>query len=340
MGTQHKSATTEILAPGKLPAQLLNRLLAGTKPRSPNVLVGPGIGLDAAVVKFTDRYLAVTSDPITLAADLLAYYCVHVNANDLAVMGAQPQFMTVVCLVPPRSYEFIKNINRDLLRASRNLNVTIIGGHTEITSAVNSPVMVGTMLGRLVSSKPITAAGAKVGNAILMTKHAGLEATAIIARERPEKLRNAGFTEYQIRKAQRLLFRPGISILPEARLAARAGCTAMHDATEGGIITALWELAAAGKVRITIDTSKIPLLPLTVRACKLWNIDPLRAISSGALLTTLPKSKTEALMKQLRKKRIPARIIGEVVPGRTGLQDTRTGKSLEPVQDQIVKLYE
>lgn len=328
------------LAAGKVPHDVLKGVLRGFEQRRSDVVVGPGLGLDAAVVRMTGDLVAVTSDPITLAGDLMAYYCVHVNANDLAVMGAKPAFMTVVCLLPIGSeVSVLKRLGRDLARYAKAVNVAVVGGHSEITSAVTSPVMVGTMLGRL-AGRPMGAGGARPGQVVVMTKWAGLEATAIMARERPGRLRSAGFSERELGRAQRLLFRPGISIVREAEAAMAAGCSAMHDATEGGVATGLWELAEASGVRLAIDVDRIPILPATRRACALWGIDPLGVISSGALLVTVGARKAKGLLAALGRRGISATIIGQVVKGRPAVTDVKTHRRLEPVQDEIVKVYD
>jgi len=328
-----------LLPPGKLPHDLLKKMLSQFDEKNPDVVLGPGIGIDAAVVRLPHKYLAITSDPITLAGDLAAYYCVHVNANDLAVIGAVPQFMTIVGLCPPSSPTFVEQISRDLARFARELHVTIVGGHTEITTTVNTPILIATMFGPMVSKKMISSATAQPGDVVVTTKTAGLEATAIIARERGTELKKAGFAPATISKMQRLLFKPGISILPEAQLAIRAGCSAMHDATEGGILTGLWEIADASKVRMVIESENIPLLPETKDACKIWKIDPLRAISSGALLVTIPQRKVTRLMNLLAGAKISATVLGRISEGPGELVDKTTGQCFLPSKDEISKIY-
>jgi hydrogenase maturation factor len=336
-----KTGKRKLLQPGKLPHDLLDKMLAELGPlmKDPDVIVGPEVGVDAAVIKTTGKYLAVTCDPITLAGDLAAYYCVHVNANDLAVTGAIPKFMTVVGLIPPVSSEEIEQIGKDLGQAVRPLNITIIGGHTEITNTVNQPILVATMIGLLPGGKRISADGAKPGDVVIMTKTVALEASAIMAREKTEVLQANGFTDREIRRMQNLLFKPGISVLPEAKLSAAAGCSAMHDATEGGLLTALWELAYASKTKIEIDTRVIPVLPETRRACNIWKMDPLRAISSGTLLITIPARKAEKLMTQLKESKIQATIIGKVQAGKPTLVDETLQTTFGPSEDEISKIY-
>jgi len=337
-----QTKTAHLLGPGKVPNELLSKLLAKFAPLSANVVVGPNVGVDAAVIKNPrGRYLAVTSDPITLAADLLAYYCIHVNANDLAVMGAEPEFMTAVCLLPVGTEaKLMIRLGTDLARYSRGLNINVIGGHSEVTPTVTAPVMIGTMLGRVTTPAPISAAGARVGDVVVMTKQAGLEATAIIARERAERLLNAGLTSTTVRRARRLLFQPGISILPEARVAAGIGCSAMHDATEGGLVTALWEMASASQRRIQVDLTKIPVLPITTQICRVWDIDPLRVISSGSILVSIRPRMLHPLLASLKERRITATVIGEVTSGKPGVLDMSRKRLLSPVQDHILKIYQ
>jgi len=336
-----KKQNRKLLQPGKLPHDLLGKLLAKLGPLTADadVVVGPEVGVDAAVIRAKEKYLAVTCDPITLAGDLAAYYLVHVNANDLAVTGAEPKFMTVVGLIPPVSGEAIEKIGRDLARAVRPLNITIIGGHTEITTTVNQPILVATMIGTLPKGKRISAEGAKAGDVVIMTKTAAIEATAIMAREKAGVLKSNGFTEREIVRMQNLLFRPGISILPEAKLATAAGCSAMHDATEGGVLTALWEIAYASNVKIVVDTAAIPLLAETRRACAIWKLDPLRAISSGTLILTISAKKANELMAAFAKQRIRATIIGRVEKDETTLIDEKLQATFGPSEDEIAKIY-
>ena len=271
-----------VFPPGKLPLEFLQPLLQDFARPDARLVTGPRIGEDVAVIDMGDRYMVVKTDPITFATDEIGWYAVHVNANDLAVTGAVPTFMTVVALLPPVPGKTVDHISRQLAKYADALNITIIGGHTEITTSVNTPILTATMFGPLKSKKIISAAGAKVGEVLIMTQSAAIEATAIIAREKPDQLHQAGVSRAKIRKGKNFLFDPGISILTEADLAVKAGCSAMHDVTEGGIITAAWELAKASGVRIELDTDAITVLDLTRQVCAPWGIDPLRAISSGA----------------------------------------------------------
>ena len=328
------------LALGKLDPGAFKRILAPLlKCSDPSVLTGPALGVDAAVVKLPKGNIAVTCDPITLAQDLLGYYAVHINANDLAVMGAKPAYMILCLLAPPVPEKTLSQICRTIARQAHKLKITVLGGHTEISTAVNQPVAIVTMIGPLISPRPIGPGPARPGQVIVMTKTAAIEATAIIARQKYQPLLRAGIAPARLNRARRFIYKPGISILPEARLAIKCGASAMHDATEGGMITALWELAQAGKCTALADLAAIPVNPLTTQLCHAVQIDPLRAISSGTLLITISRAKLEGLLKNLKAIGVKATPIGSLKPGKPKLLDQATGKSIAPCADQITTLF-
>ncbi len=341
MMTPEKAKNNEtLLGTGKLPHSQLKKLLAAVQSRNSQLILGPEVGLDAAIVRTPGNALVVTSDPITLANDLSAYYCVHVNANDIAVMGAKPEFMTIVALAPPLPQREITKIARQLAKYAGELDITIVGGHTEITDAVKAPVLIATMFGKLQSKKMISAASAKPGDVLIMTKTAAIESTAIIARAKGDLLRQKGWSQASIKKSSNLLFDPGISIIPEAKIAVKAGCSGMHDATEGGIISAVWEITQASKVKIELDLKSIPILPETEKACNIFGINPLCSISSGSLLITISPKSAGNMLNRLKKSNIPATTIGKVTKGKAILINNNSGSHLAPVQDQITKIYD
>jgi len=304
-----------------------------------SVLIGPQLGVDAAVVRPPAGDIVITCDPITLAEDLVGYYAVHVNVNDLAVMGAEPKFMTVCLIAPPTTPARLRRITAEIARQAHRLNVAVVGGHTEISAAVNQPVVVATMIGRLGAAGPIGPAGGKAGDVIVMTKSAAVETTAIIAREKYSQLRRRGFAASTLDRARRFLRNPGISILAEARIAAKAQSHAMHDATEGGLVTALWELAQASSLTAVVDLTRIPVRPITRKLCDVFQIDPLRCISSGSLLIAISQARLPGLLAKLKAAGCRATPLGRLQSGRSQLIDQLTGARLEPCNDEITKLW-
>jgi len=309
------------------------------------VVFGPGIGQDAAVIDMGDRYLVAKTDPITFATDDIGWYAVNVNANDIACMGARPKWFMASLLLPEGRADaaMADMIFAQMSTACAALDVTLVGGHTEITYDLRRPLLIGAMLGEVAKDRLVTSAGARVGDVVLLTKSVPIEGTALIAREKEDDLRRRGFSDDFIARAKGFLRDPGISVVPEALIAAEAGlATAMHDPTEGGLITGLWELAQAARVGLVIDATAIPMLPEGAELCAAYGLDPLGVIASGSLVLTTPADKVEQLTYQLAKAKIRCKAIGRVVPAEDGLTLTWADRS-EPFPrfqvDEIARLF-
>ena len=329
---------------GKLPPELLEAILSRMPLEDPRVILGPGIGLDCAVVDCGERLAVYKSDPITFATDRIGYYLVHVNANDIATTGARPLWLLVTLLLPEQETSAVlpELIMGQIQDACRDLGIAVIGGHTEITAGLDRPIAVGTLIGEVARDRLITPRGAGPGDRVLLTKGVPIEATALLAREFPERLRSA-MTDSEIAAAQNYLFDPGIGITRDARAAIEAGrVTAMHDPTEGGVVTALWELAQASCKTLRVDPSRIAVPALARRICEAFGIDPLCAIASGALLLTTPPSAANAIREALTNAQIACAEIGVVADGPPGVErKTRTGYELwaRPAADDITKAF-
>jgi hydrogenase maturation factor len=296
--------------------------------------------VDAAVVAPGRRRVVLKSDPVTFTARRVGWYAVQVNANDIAVMGARPCWFQPTILLPPGTRASrVLGIAREMHEACRTLGIAITGGHTEVTDAVTRPVVAGDMQGLLIGDHPITAAGARPGDVLLLTKAAGLEGTAILADERASRLRRTGSAAL-VRAARGLRQDPGISVVAEARAAARHGASAMHDPTEGGVRAALHELAYASGVALRVDLDRVPVAPETALICRHFDLDPLGLIGSGALLATIAEDRAPALLRAWARRGIPGRVIGRVERGH-GVRATRHGRPAALpwiVRDEIIKV--
>jgi hydrogenase maturation factor len=327
------------LQPGKLPPRLLVRLLRFRGAPDRRVVVGPRCGEDAAVVALGRLRLVLKSDPVTFTAIEVGWYAVQVNANDVAVMGARPCWFQPTILLPPGTPRArVARIMREIDAACRGLGIAVTGGHTEVTDAVSRPIVAGDMQGLLVGPRIIGAAGARAGDLVLMTKAAGLEGTAILATERAAPLARR-LSGAVVRAARALRRRPGISVVPDAMIAARLDASAMHDPTEGGIRAALYEIAYASSHRLAIDLDRVPVLPETERICRHFGIDPLGLIGSGALLTTIRPGRAKRLLDAWKRRGIQGAVIGRVERGR-GVRALRGGRRVRfpwIAQDEIVK---
>jgi hydrogenase expression/formation protein HypE len=330
---------------GKLRAETLATIFDRHPVKDPRVVVGPRVGEDAAVIDMGDRYLIATTDPITFATDDIAWYALQVNANDVAVRGARPRWFLATLLLPDgqTSDAHIETLFAQLAEACDELEVSLVGGHTEITHGLDRPIVVGTMLGEVDRHRLVTTGGAKVGDAVVMTKGVPLEGAALIAREREAELASLGVPAAVIRRAKGLLRSPGISVVPEATIACElAQVHAMHDPTEGGIATALGELADAAGVGLRIDRDRLMVLPEGLMLCRAFGLDPLGTIASGALVMTLAPAEAGIVIHALAREGIDAHFIGQVVPRDEGVTLVEGSRRVPmPVfpQDEISKLF-
>ncbi len=340
------------LAVGKLPPELLEGLLSSLRiPRGSGVVIGPRFGEDAAVIDLARRggqggkYLVATTDPITFTAERLGWYAVNINANDVATLGARPRWFLATLLLPEgrTTPALARRIFQDTLGACRALEVTLCGGHTEITAGLDRPIVVGLMLGEARRNDLMLKSRQRPGDVVILTKGIAIEGTAILARERAATLERKLGAQL-VRRARRLLFSPGISVVREARLAAQVrGVHAMHDPTEGGLLAGLYELARAGRVGLRIWREKVPVLPETLAFSRVLRFDPLALIASGALLIVASPRAAPKLLRTLAKHRVRAEAIGEVCPENEGLEVLDGGRRRPlkpPARDEIARLLE
>ncbi len=331
---------------GKLRATTLQALLDKRRVEDPRVVVGPRIGEDAAVIDLGDRYLVATADPITFATDEVARYALQVNANDVAVRGARPRWFLATVLLPEgrTTDDSVERLFAELHAACEELDVALVGGHTEVTHGLDRVVIAGTMLGEVAKDKLVTTGGARVGDAVVLTKGVPLEGAAIIAREKEAELLARGVRASVIRKAKGFLRTPGLSVLPEAEIACElAPVHAMHDPTEGGVATALHELAEAAGVGLRIDRERLMILPEGRELCAAFGLDPLGTIASGALLLTLAPADAGVVIHALAREGIDSHFIGQVVPREQGVVLVEGSRQAPlPVfpQDEITKLFQ
>jgi len=310
------------MQPGKLPLDLLSRLLGEIDVRDPRVVLGARAGEDAALIDFGDRYLVAKTDPITFATDLIGWYMVQINANDIAVMGGTPRWLMTTLLLPDTTSENeVERIFTQVREACEALNITLIGGHTEITYDLPRPIAVGAMLGEVPKERAVLTSGARPGDSIVLTKAIAVEGTSILAREAAGDLLERGVAQNTIDRAKDFLFAPGISVVSEATIACDAvDVHAMHDPTEGGLSGGLVEMAEGANVGMLIDMETVPVLPECRELCDALGLDPLGLIASGSLLAAVSPSEVEALTRALANEGIAAHEIGTVTDRPDGLK--------------------
>ena len=337
---------------GKLPPDLLSALLQRVPILDPRVLLGPGLGIDCAVLDLGDRALVLKSDPITFASEEIGWYAVQVNANDIATTGAVPLWMLVTMLLPDghTTPEMVESISTQLFEACQSIGVSLIGGHTEITHGLERPILSATMIGEVEPARLVTPAGAQTGDGILLTKGVPIEATAILAQEFPDRITDESnplhLDEDELRKAINFLHQPGISVLKDAQIAVQAGrIHSMHDPTEGGLWTALWELAHASGHSLSVDLERVHIPDISHRICQILDINPLGAIASGALLIAADARDVQTICAALESNQIQCSQIGTVLESEHKPQVWQITSDQQellpyPTRDEIARLYE
>ncbi len=332
----------DILPLGKLPPALLAQVLSGAPVRDERVLLGPGVGVDCAVIDLGERLLVLKSEPITFVTSNLGWYAVQVSVNDIATTGAIPRWYLATLLLPAgkTTPAQVLEIGRELYAACEALGISVVGGHTEVTHGIDHPIMAGALIGEVEPGKLVTPRGAQPGDRVLLTKGVPIEGTAILAKEFPGRLAGALSGE-EIERAAGYLYEPGISVLRDAQTALGAGeVTAMHDPTEGGLAAALWEMAEASGRRLVVDTDTVRVPDLAARVCAVFDLDPLATIASGALLLTVKPGSAAAICAALEREGIPCAQIGRVEEGDWGVWTAHGEPLPRPERDEITKVFE
>ena len=330
--------------PGKVhPDDLLDHVFARTGETDDSVHLGPATGEDAAAIDWPGGTLVVSSDPISLAASKVGTLAVHVGCNDVAASGADPRWLTTVLLLPEsaRSNDdsddegpsVLEQITHDLDVAARSVGATIVGGHSEYVDTLERPVVSLTAMGA--TETVIPTGGASPGEQVILTKAAGIEGTAILAADFGDEL--------DIEKAvceRAETFLEEISVVPDARIV-REYATAMHDPTEGGVISASLELAQAAGVDVELSRGSIPIRSETAQLCEAAGVDPLRIFGSGALLATVPVDSVDTCLEALADAGIEAGAIGTVSAcvGGVPALEVDGQRYTEPIEDDLYPLW-
>ena len=325
---------------GKLPEQVLARsVLKEIGHRRGEVLMGPGIGQDCAVLSLKpDEVFVMSTDPITGTVKDMGSHSIHITANDLAASGAEPVGVMLTILLPQETEEHaLRRMMQDVERTCRILDMEVLGGHTEVTNVVNQPLISVTGVGKVKKGQTILTNGLKPGHDLVVTKWIALEGTSIIAKEKEEELKRV-LPEDFVNTAK--AFDQYLSVIPESRIAAAHGASARHDITEGGIFGALWEMGAASGVGISAELLKIPIRQETIEVCEVFDINPYRMMSSGSLLIGCPNG--NFMVRELEKEGIPAAVIGRATETNDRvIENTNETRFLEPAgSDELYKIYQ
>ena len=298
---------------GKLSETVLKRsAFKQLRKRREEVLIHAGVGEDCTAVSVApDEVIVLSTDPITGTVNEIGTLAVHITANDIASSGAEVIGILTSVILPDGSREIaLKRIMSEMESVCKELNIEIMGGHTEVSKAVNQPLITVTGVGKIKKEQLVATKGLEVGDELVMTKWAGLEGTAILANDHFEEL-TGRYTKEYMENAKELI--KHISVVKDAKIASQVGVTSMHDITEGGIYGALWEVASAAGIGVEVELEKIPIRQETVEICEFYDLNPYQLMSSGCML--MGTQNGNALVKALEEAGIPAAIIGKAVAG-------------------------
>ncbi len=300
------------LPAGKIPPEILTDLVfSRTGAKRKEVLLAPAIGEDTTVLDLGGELLVTTTDPITGAGDKAGWLAVKVALNDVAAAGAEPVAILLTLLLPEGTgVQGLTEIMDDVHKACSEENVAVAGGHSEVTPGLDRPIISVTAFGKSRRGRVLSAAGAKEGDDILLTKWAGMEGTSVLVRDFRDDFRGA-LTPSEVKEAEDLLWQ--VSVTHDGKIAAENGASACHDATEGGVLGAIYEMCEASGLGADVDADLIPVLPVTAKVCEFTGIDPLRLVSSGCLVISAKNG--SSLREVYRKCGLHAEVVGKMTSG-------------------------
>ena len=298
------------------------------------VLMGPQHGVDAAVIDLGDKVMVLAEDPTFGMPVLMPYFgwsIVHICASDVAVLGVRPRYMSICLLLPPGTKdETLKNVWGQVHEECKKLGIAIVGGHTGIYPGISYPLNGGcTVIGLGKKEQLTPSSNAKIGDKIIMTKGPAVEATGILAYQAENDLvKKLG--KDLVGKAKKYFLE--MSVVKDA-LTAGKYANAMHDATEGGLLNGVYEIAEASKIGVRIYEDKIFIPDEIKKVCDYFKIDPLISISEGTLVITAKEDNTNKMIQELKNNGIKAYVIGEITEKeRKFVRKDGTEETLKPVK--------
>jgi hydrogenase expression/formation protein HypE len=318
-------------------SELEKYVFKNVKIKRPEVVLSGGTGIDTAVLDFENDLIVTSTDPITGASKNIGSLAIHISVNDVCSQGADPVGVLLTVLLPPSAeIKDLEEIMIDCNRACEKLNLDIMGGHTEVTDAVNKIILSTTVIGRVDRNGRLSVKNVKDKDVIVVSKYIGVEGTSIIYHDEPgcKDILSSDDKEV-VEKLQ-----DEISVKDEAMLAKKHGVKHMHDITEGGIYGALWETSKATGKGISVDKNKIPVLDATRKIAKHYDIDPYKLISSGSMIMIFDRSDFKEFKEAAKRKNLKVTEIGEM--NNSGVAEVYDGDKIftlsDPEPDELYKV--
>ncbi|MCW4010364.1 MAG: AIR synthase-related protein [Candidatus Bathyarchaeota archaeon] len=283
-------------------------------------MIPPRVGFDAGVHRLGDKYLAVATDPCTgVPEEWFGFLLVNYAASDVSLFGAKPEFCTITLMGPrPTAPERFQQIMKQTCSAADELDIAIVRGHTGMYDSLSEMVGVCTVYGTVTPENLITPANAKPDDLVLCTKPVGLE-TAVNFALTYKKRATEYFGSEPTQNLAALV--PMQSCTKEALQLAQTGAVhAMHDATEGGLVTALNEMAEASAVGFEVQWEKIPICPQAQILQQKFGFSDeqlLAASSTGTILAAVHPQNKEKAEQTLKENGLQPCFIGKFTQQQT-----------------------
>lgn len=322
---------------GKVSNEILEEIVfANIKNKRDEVLVSAAIGEDNGIIDFGEYVCVVSTDPVTGATKELGRLAVHISCNDIATSGGEPIGVLLTILCPPgTTEESLEIIMEDAAKAAGEINVEILGGHTEVTDSVNRTVISSTVIGKLLKSEMPDHDSIKIGDKVVLSKYIGIEGTSILANELEEKL-GKHLNKEKLEEAKKMS--EELSVVKEGITAGKYNAKYMHDITEGGVYGAIWEASKAINRGIQIDKDSIPIKDITLEISNILDINPYRLISSGSMLIIIDEKNYYELKAKLKEENVDLSIIGEVIEEGIFIDDGNGLKEIAaPKSDELYR---
>ncbi len=325
---------------GKLSAtELKERVFKNIKKRRSEILNSPNIGDDCGIIDLGEQVCYISSDPITGAVNDIGKLAVNITCNDIATAGVEPLGIMITILCPPTStLEDLEHIIIEMDKECEKLNIDILGGHTEVTDAVNKIIISTTGVGFGTKEHYKRKITIRENDIILLTKGTGIEGTAIIASEKEYELKNI-LSAKEIKDGKDMISMT--SVVKEGLIASEMA-KGMHDVTEGGVLGAIWEVSELAGLGVIIYEERLNVVPVTSKICDFYNIDPLKLISSGSMIIIVSPEKKTELINKLMLEGIPTFEIGyflKEIKGKNIVGFDGIEKEInEPESDELYKV--
>ncbi len=335
---------------GKALPRVMEKILELSGTSNQNVLEGPRSGLDNSVVRLTNDLVLISStDPVSFIPSIptiSARLSVHSIASDIAASGLRPRYALFDLNLPIQmSDNSLLQYWKHVHLACRDLGIAIVGGHTGRFHGCDYTIIGGcTMFAVGREDAYVTSRMAVDGDDLIATKSAAIEATAVLASTFPRTVSRRLGRE-TLENSRRLLKR--ISTVEDSLVSASTGLhekgvTAMHDVTEGGVLSAVLDVAKASGLKATLNEESIPVFDEVRQVCRLFRIDPLKALGQGCLIIAARPEKTGRIIRSLEKSGIPASQIGNLSKRRGPSLIKRHGRLMDltrPASDPYWRAY-